>query len=258
MSAKYGQPKYCSITGFKVELDPRKSYVGMEPIFKRYKDHLSTPSFGGFKNSGGMKIAFNGDNIQRPELPQTFVEQTTKLERLPEINLDYRVLPPKPCRQPLMVQASSGGYKGGNYARIKVDGKQVAIEANDGKHHRGLHIVLINRTNGRIELAKCFDTYESNIDFDDFVEEHSPVPDGYIVVAACKDDCATNLSMEGRQWLSNLGSTEIWDLGYRQSFVFVGSSDTREGQEFRSEDDTYPVSLTQVFMVNAETQIGQT
>ena len=41
--------------------------------------------------------------------------------------------------------------------------------------------------NGRVEPTKVFDTYEKSNGFGEFVE--SDIPDGFIVVAACKDEC---------------------------------------------------------------------
>ena len=48
------------------------------------------------------------------------------------------------------------------------------------------------------------------------------MPNGHIVVAACKDDCVTNLSTAGKKWFFDMGSKEIWNLGYRQGFSFIG------------------------------------
>ena len=67
---------------------------------------------------------------------------------------------------------------------------------NENKHYRGLHIVVINTPYGTVEFAKVFDTYKSSAELDDFIDQG--VPEHYIVVVACKDDCVTNLSNKAK------------------------------------------------------------
>ena len=68
--------------------------------------------------------------------------------------------------------------------------------AMDGNDDRGLHIVVINPENYKVEQSKVFDTYASSEGFDEFISEM--IPDSYIIVAACKDDCVKSLSQAGR------------------------------------------------------------
>ena len=70
------------------------------------------------------------------------------------------------------------------------------MEKNENGHSRGLHIVVINTFNGRVETAKVFDTYKGSQEFDKFIRDD--ILEGFIVVAACKDDCVSNLSEEGK------------------------------------------------------------
>lgn len=92
-------------------------------------------------------------------------------------------------------------------ARITINDERVQLEENEDNTQRGLHIVLINPSNGKIDKAKIFDTYTTSIHFDAFTR--LDFPDGYIVVAACKDDCVSNLSENGKQWFESMGSTQI-------------------------------------------------
>ena len=48
------------------------------------------------------------------------------------------------------------------------------------------------------------------------------IPDGHIVVAACQDECANQLSWECKKWFEAMGSQEISNLKYRESFSFIG------------------------------------
>lgn len=88
-----------------------------------------------------------------------------------------------------MIQCKSAGFDSGNYAKISMNDFSVEVERNYQNHYRGLHIVVINPNNGKVESANVFDTYESSKHLDIFIKTF--IPNGYIVVAACKDDCAT-------------------------------------------------------------------
>ena len=79
-----------------------------------------------------------------------------------------------------------------------------------------------------------------------------------IVIAACKDDCVTNLSEAGKQWFIDMGSEDIQFLDFRCSFCFIGITGQKEPLEKRSSknlgDDSEkylnPVSITQIFHIN--------
>ena len=78
---------------------------------------------------------------------------------------------------------------------------------NENGHYRGLHIVIINASNGLVELSQVFDTYKSYRKFDTFTS--NDIPSGYIIVAACRDECVKNLSKKGKDWFKKHGSKEI-------------------------------------------------
>ena len=113
----------------------------------------------------------------------------------------------------ICVYVMSKGFKAGNTAKITINDVEVQIDKNKNRSLRGLHIVFINPSTGKILLAKIFDTYIFSFEFDKFVSQK--IPDGTIVAVACKDDCARNLSRKGRQWFADMGSQEIFKLGYR-------------------------------------------
>ena len=84
----------------------------------------------------------------------------------------------------------------------------VEVAKNENGQNRGLHVVVINPFNGNVESAQAYDTYETSASLDNFLNT-SAIPEGYIIVAACKDDCATNLSVNAKMWFANMGSHEI-------------------------------------------------
>lgn len=48
------------------------------------------------------------------------------------------------------------------------------------------------------------------------------ITNGHIVIAACKDEFITKLSKLAKSWFENMGSEQIWNVKYRQSFAFIG------------------------------------
>ena len=89
----------------------------------------------------------------------------------------------------------------------------MAVAKNIHNHYRGLHIVIINHLNGKVEVAKVFDTSKSSVEFEHFTAFR--IPEGHIVVAACMDDCVTSLSPRSKEWFRQMGSEQITKLEYR-------------------------------------------
>lgn len=108
----------------------------------------------------------------------------------------------------------SAGFTNGNFAHITINDQKVTVDKNVSGHFRGLHIVIINKSNGKVKIAKVFDTYKSSQELDAFID-NTILRNGNIVVIACKDDCVTSLSENAKQWLTDMGSDEIEELEYR-------------------------------------------
>ena len=68
-----------------------------------------------------------------------------------------------------------------------------------------MHIVIINPKTCTVKFAKVFDTYKSSDDLDKFIDLEN-INFGFIVVAACKDDCARKLSENAKLFFSLMGS----------------------------------------------------
>ena len=83
---------------------------------------------------------------------------------------------------------------------------------------------MISPANGEVCWAVVFDTYKSSDGLNEFIlNELKSVPDGYIVIAACKDECSTNMSVHARILFTDMGSQEIWKIERRQGYVFIGT-----------------------------------
>ena len=147
-----------------------------------------------------------------------------------------------------VISAQSGGFNDGDYGHISINHEEVEMDLNENGHHRGLHIVVINPSNGRVEKAKVFDTYESSEAVDEFIKQR--IPPGHIVVAACKDECTNKLSDAVKEWFAKMGAVGIRDLRYRQGFAFIGVSGQHQATDRRSLQ-AEPASVTQIFQVTS-------
>lgn len=113
-----------------------------------------------------------------------------------------------------VVEAMSAGKDAGDFAKIIINDEIVEMERNENYHFRGLHIVVLNPYNGEIVFKKVFDTYTTSALFDDFIDGDTIKP-GFIVAAACKDECVKGLSNKARKWFADMGSKEIYKVKYR-------------------------------------------
>ena len=144
-----------------------------------------------------------------------------------------------------VIQAQSAGHDCGNYAKITINDELIKFQKNGKGHDRGVHIVIINPSSGKVQYAVVFDTYEGSEEFDDFVSNR--IPTGYIVIAACKDDCMTKLSPKGKQFFIDLGSQEIEKLSYRCSFALIAVVGSKHScNEKRGLDQTQAVQVVQI------------
>lgn len=116
----------------------------------------------------------------------------------------------------IVVNAQSSGFEGANFAKICINDVPVEVKPNTSGNYRGLHIVIINPETGKVDTAQVFDTYKSSQEFetfiykgDSFITINVTPPEGHIVVAACSDDCVSNLSPICKRWLANMGNEEI-------------------------------------------------
>ena len=118
-----------------------------------------------------------------------------------------------------------------------------------------MHIVVLNPAD-KDGWAQVFDTYARSEELDDFITKQ--IPEGHIIIAACKDECTTKLSQAGRRWFSDLGSTQISNLKYRQGFAFIGIIGREEANEKISTSTRTPASVAQVLQINPVVGIRQT
>lgn len=133
-----------------------------------------------------------------------------------------------------VITALSGGFNGGNFAKITIDDKEIKCRPHENGHDRGLHMVIMDPSDGKIVMARIFDTYTSSFDLELFIDFMNESDDGFIIIVACKDDCVKNLSDKCKEWFYDMGSEEINHLEYREGYSFVGKTGARDGFDTRS------------------------
>ncbi|XP_051961305.1 protein FAM3A-like [Xyrauchen texanus] len=83
---------------------------------------------------------------------------------------------------------------------------------------RGLNIALVNGVNGEVLEIKVFDMWEGEVS--ELLEFLQHLHEGTLVFVASFDD---QLNDEARQLFEELGSTAAKELGFRDSWVFIGA-----------------------------------
>lgn len=149
----------------------------------------------------------------------------------------------------IIIQASSAGFSAGNYAKVLVNDKPVSFEDNENGTDRGLHVAVISPADGQVSQARVFDTYKGSMDLEDFIA--FDIEEGDIVVAAAKDDIATNISEKAKDFFKKMGSAEIGNVTFRQGFVFIGTNGQSGGVEKRSSDKE-EATVKQVMVLGEE------
>ena len=96
----------------------------------------------------------------------------------------------------ILIQASSAGYDCGNFAKIMINNELVEVDAFEDVEFRGLHIVMIDPSTGKVLSSQVFDTYKTSENINSFIKDIKEESKGHIVVVACKDECVTSMSKE--------------------------------------------------------------
>ncbi|KAM8973095.1 protein FAM3C [Pelodytes ibericus] len=95
---------------------------------------------------------------------------------------------------------------------------------------RGINTAVVNGKTGALIETKYYDLWGGDVG--PFIEFVKGIPDGSIVLMATYDDGATKLNDEARKLISELGSTSINALGFRDNWVFVGGKGIKTKSPF--------------------------
>ncbi|KAM6926302.1 protein FAM3C-like [Lycodopsis pacificus] len=84
----------------------------------------------------------------------------------------------------------------------------------------GINIVLMNGKSGEVMKTGTFNMYSGDVK--PLIEFLKSIETGNVVLMASYDEPATKLTEEVRQLISELGSSSVRSLGFRDNWVFVG------------------------------------
>ncbi|KAI8324254.1 phosphorylase kinase alphabeta [Martensiomyces pterosporus] len=132
------------------------------------------------------------------------------------VHMDGYALPDLAGASELRVDLQSGGFKAGNFSRIKINGRAVLPSG------RGLNVVAIDPVGRKIVDLLTFDTSASRRESDQLARFIDGVSETSIVLIAVQGDCAECLTPAARSAMEALGSLKIRDVRYRDSWCMVG------------------------------------
>jgi hypothetical protein len=137
----------------------------------------------------------------------------------------------------LSIQCQSGGFQGGNFARIQLllDNEGLNSKSIFG---RGMNIVVIDPNNGQVVETGSFDTHVSQEESHEFSKVIEWIDPGFIVIVVAKDEIAENLTESGNFGIliiiailacESLGSEFIRKVKYRDSWCIIGAKGAKIG-----------------------------
>ncbi|XP_068580159.1 protein FAM3C-like [Cebidichthys violaceus] len=85
---------------------------------------------------------------------------------------------------------------------------------------RGINMVLMNGKTGEVIKTGRFDMFTGDVK--PLIEFLKSIETGHVVLMASFDEPSTKLTAEARQLISELGSSSVKSLGFRDNWVFVG------------------------------------
>lgn len=130
----------------------------------------------------------------------------------------------------------SAGYDAGNLANIYADGHKIPI--SDGEEdRRGLNVVIINPSTGRVISAKPYDIWGNPFaEGKRFSAEVDATPDGHVLIVALKDSGLENADDTILRTLRSIGSTLLEPLAMREGYALIGVKNGAAIAERRGRD----------------------
>ncbi|XP_069795658.1 protein FAM3C-like isoform X3 [Narcine bancroftii] len=102
-----------------------------------------------------------------------------------------------------------------------------AIKNNVGK---GLNIALVNATTGKLLETSFFDMWTGKIE--SLLTFLKSINSGTILLLASFDDPATKMTDEARGLFTELGSSLIFSVNFRDNWIFLGAKPIKEKSPF--------------------------
>ncbi|KAL6084010.1 hypothetical protein STEG23_002529 [Scotinomys teguina] len=180
-----------------------------------------TPSHSPWQDESGSYTSFSRKTIRLPRWLGLPSKETSVLKTKCELS--------KPCLDNFFAFKISSGAANVVGPSMCFENEIIMspVRNNVG---RGLNIALVNGTTGQVLRKDSFDMYsgEPNL-LMNFLEE---IPDSTLVLVASYDDPGTKMNDKIRMIFSNLGSSYANQLGFRDSWVFLGAKDLKNKSPF--------------------------
>ncbi|XP_043565022.1 protein FAM3C [Chiloscyllium plagiosum] len=135
----------------------------------------------------------------------------------------------KPCPEKHFAFKMASGAANVVGPKICVDDKIImsGVKNNVG---RGMNIATIDGKLGSALDTKVFDLWSGDVK--PFIDFLKTLQDGTVVLMATYDDSATKLNDEARKLVSDLGSSSISNLAFRDNWIFVGAKGIQSKSPF--------------------------
>ncbi|KAL4658417.1 protein FAM3C-like, partial [Arapaima gigas] len=95
---------------------------------------------------------------------------------------------------------------------------------------RGINVALVDGNTGKLIKTDFFDMWAGDVKT--LIKFLQDIEDGTLVMMATFDDSSTKLNAEARKLISELGSSSINVLGFRDNWIFVGAKGIKNKSPF--------------------------
>ncbi|XP_004414567.1 PREDICTED: protein FAM3A isoform X2 [Odobenus rosmarus divergens] len=158
-----------------------------------------------------VSILLGGPGSGFPRIQQLFTSPENSVTAEPRAR-KYKCGLPQPCPEEHLAFRMVSGAANVIGPKICLEDKMLMSSVKDNVG-RGLNIALVNDVNDLLKFIR-------------------PLHEGTLVFVASYDDPATKMNEETRKLFSDLGSKNVKDLAFRDSWVFVGAKGVQNKSPF--------------------------
>ncbi|XP_030890396.1 protein FAM3A isoform X3 [Leptonychotes weddellii] len=158
-----------------------------------------------------VSILLGGPGSGFPRIQQLFTSPENSVTTEPRAR-KYKCGLPQPCPEEHLAFRMVSGAANVIGPKICLEDKMLMSSVKDNVG-RGLNIALVNDVNDLLKFIR-------------------PLHEGTLVFVASYDDPATKMNEETRKLFSDLGSKNVKDLAFRDSWVFVGAKGVQNKSPF--------------------------
>ncbi|KAF6389957.1 FAM3 metabolism regulating signaling molecule A [Rhinolophus ferrumequinum] len=176
-------------------------------------------------------ILLGGPGSGFPRIQQLFISTENSVTAEPRAR-KYKCGLPQPCPEEHLAFRMVSGAANVIGPKICLEDKMLMSSVKDNVG-RGLNIALVNGVSGELIEARAFDMWAGDVN--ELLKFIRPLHEGTLVFVASYDDPATKMNEETRKLFSDLGSKNIKELAFRDSWVFVGAKGVQNKSPFEQD-----------------------